>query len=282
MGDSAQITASATAGEVRYSTSDSSVATVSDAGVVTGIAPGQVTITVTAAETENYLAASKEFTVMVEEAVSPDEPTIRTGSVRGLPGQTVEVTVSLENNPGIVSMLLDVSYDNEVLTLVGVEDAGILGTTDHGKSYSMVPYSLSWTNDTATENYEVNGTVVTLKFAIAEDAPEGVYPVEITYDETKDPIFDKDIKTVDFAVQPGGVKVTTVIPGDVNGDGKVTAIDRACLARHLAGWEGYSAEDLVAAAMDVNADGKVTAIDRAILARHLAGWDGYERLPYIK
>ncbi|MBQ1941647.1 MAG: PDZ domain-containing protein, partial [Selenomonadaceae bacterium] len=54
--------------------------------------------------------------------------------------------------------------------------------------------------------------------------------------------------------------------GDVNGDGKVTNLDRACLARYLAGWDGYDDTTLVVDAMDVNADGKVIGINSAKLA----------------
>ena len=269
-------------GTVQYKSKDSGIATVSKTGLVTGISAGQTTISVTAAETENYLPASKDITITVEEVSSPSEATIQVSSVKGLPGQTVSVPVSLENNPGIVSMLVSVTYDRDVLTLVGVEDAGLLGTAEHNPSYSAFPYILSWSNDTAKENFTVNGTIVTLVFQIKEEAEEGSYPVAISYDADKDPIFDQDMNPVNFAIKNGKIDVTTVLLGDVNGDGKVTAIDRACLARYLAGWEGYDADSLVLAAMDVNADGKITALDRAVLARHLAGWDGYESLPYTK
>ena len=70
------------------------------------------------------------------------------------------------------------------------------------------------------------------------------------------------------------------IIGDVNGDGRVTTLDRICLARYLAKWEGYSEAELNLAAVDVNQDNKVTAIDRIIIARYLAKWDGYDTLPH--
>ncbi len=78
-GETAQISATATAGELSYSSSDTGVATVTADGVVTGVAAGTATITVTAAETTNYKSATTtiEVTVTGGTAVEkPDAPTI--------------------------------------------------------------------------------------------------------------------------------------------------------------------------------------------------------------
>jgi hypothetical protein len=73
-------------------------------------------------------------------------------------------------------------------------------------------------------------------------------------------------------------ETVTIIYGDVNGDGEVTATDKTYLGRYLAEWDGYADKvDLVAA--DVNGDGEVTATDKTFLGRHLAEWSGYETLP---
>ena len=63
--------------------------------------------------------------------------------------------------------------------------------------------------------------------------------------------------------------VADFIPGDINGDGKVTSLDAARLMQYLAGWD----VNVVAAALDVNGDGKVTTLDAARLMQYLAGWD---------
>ena len=65
------------------------------------------------------------------------------------------------------------------------------------------------------------------------------------------------------------------LPGDLNGDGKVTPADRTVLARHLAKWKGFGKDDIQFAAADLNGDGKVTSADRTVLARALAKWAGY-------
>ena len=61
----------------------------------------------------------------------------------------------------------------------------------------------------------------------------------------------------------------TVMYGDVNGDGEVTAADTTRLRQWIAGWD-VVINELVA---DVNADGEVTAADVTRLRQYIAGWD---------
>lgn len=66
-------------------------------------------------------------------------------------------------------------------------------------------------------------------------------------------------------------------PGDVDGNGKIEAIDVVKLTRALANWEGY--EDAIDPTIsDFDANGNVTLVDVIYLARHIAGWKGYEDL----
>ena len=58
-----------------------------------------------------------------------------------------------------------------------------------------------------------------------------------------------------------------MLPGDVNGDDTVNALDLILLRQHLAGWE------ITAGNADANGDGKTDALDLIILRQYLAGWD---------
>ena len=126
-----------------------------------------------------------------------------------------------------------------------------------------------------------DGTVVTLTFAVKDSAPEGSYPVTVSYEDIADAIYDVEFHQVDFAIENGTVTVSQSLPGDINGDGRVTNIDRTVLARFLAKWNGYDEATVDQSAADVNQDGKVTNIDRTVLARYLAKWAGYETLPHV-
>lgn len=212
------------------------------------------------------------------EYIDENAPQIIVASKKCLAGKTVEVTVALKNNPGIASAKLTLDFDTTVLTLTKVADAGNLGIQCH-KPELTSPYTLSWMNDTATEDFTFNGTIVTLTFEIAEDAELGDYTIDLSYDYNNYDIWNVNVEKVKFAVVDGVISVIDTIIGDVNGDGAVNTLDRMELARHLANWEGYSAESIDMIAADVNNDGIVNTLDRMALARHLANWSGYETLP---
>lgn len=193
------------------------------------------------------------------------------GNVSGKPGNTVEVPISLKNNPGLASMALSIEYNSNVMALTRVEDSGKLGTTMHNKNM------LVWENDTARVNFTVNGEIVRLYFTINPKAEENTYKVTVKYDNSNYDIVNVDLTPVQFDVIEGAVRVTNVLCGDLNGDGQVNSMDRAILSRHVAKWEGY--ETIDEAAADVDGDGRITIHDRAVLSRHVAKWDGYLELP---
>ena len=223
-----------------------------------------------------------EVSVFKYTILNENSPVIKVGNAKGKAGQTVNVTIALANNPGIVSMLLNLNYDNSALTLTNVVDEGVLGSQSHSNDYDLNPYILYWNNGSATQNYTVNGNIVTLTFRIKDGTEEKDYPITLSYDSDSDAIFDIDFNPVEFAIINGVVTVANTICGDVNGDSKITALDNAYLARYLAKWKGYDESVVDTSAADTNDDGKVTAMDNAVLARYLAKWKGYDLLPYIK
>ena len=213
----------------------------------------------------------------VSTPVPSDAPQIVVESKTTSAGSAVAVNISIANNPGIVSMTLHVNFDSR-LELVSVQDTGLLP----GKVHSTVmlnPYTLAWENDSATQNYTVNGTLVTLTFNVPENLEEGDYAVSVSYDSEGYEIYDFNAEPVDFAVVNGKISVTDIIYGDVNGDGKVNNLDRLILTRYLANWPDYPASRIKPGA-DTNADGKINNLDRLILTRHLANWPDYATLPW--
>jgi len=148
---------------------------------------------------------------MQAQAVSYTNPTVSATAVTGAPGETVDVEIVMHNNPGIVSMVMRVGYDSDVLTLKGVTDAKILGTAVHSDDYTRNPYQLTWANDLATTNFTANGTLVTLHFEIAANAQAGTYPIEVSYTKNNFEIFDCDANELDVDTMPGSVTVTAAV-----------------------------------------------------------------------
>lgn len=201
--------------------------------------------------------------------VEPDAPialTVSGGTAKA--GETVQVTVDLSGNTGLVAARLHLDYDPSVLTLTQVQDGGLLGNASFvpGNNLTAVPYTVLWEDALTHENYTGDGTLVTFTFRIAADAEAGITPVTLTVDE--DSTYDVDLQNAACAVTNGAVTVTTRIAGDVNGNGSVDLKDVVVLRRFLAGGWNVTID---ADNADVDGDGLVTLKDSTRISRYLAG-----------
>lgn len=200
----------------------------------------------------------------IPNVMAENAPVIVVDTVTANPGETVEVNISLQNNPGIVSMTLRASYDSTVLTLTNVEDGGILGTQSHKPQYSS-PYTLAWVNDTATTNFTANGVIATLEFAVNESAIVGEnYPITISYDAENYDIYNKDVECVDFAIANGSVTVSTVVaeptPTPLSDFSYRIENGNICIT----GYHGSDTEVFISQTYEVNGEEKVvTKIDES-------------------
>ena len=141
-----------------------------------------------------------------------NEPTISISNAQGYAGETVDVDVIMENNPGLIAAVLTVEYDSEVMTLTDVTDGGILGAQVHTDVYES-PYLLSWMNFTATSDYTNSGVIATLTFKLSEDVKaDQVCDVKISYSKENDDILNYDGDVVDFATVDGSVTIKA--PGE--------------------------------------------------------------------
>ena len=138
-------------------------------------------------------------------AVSSKTPSIVIDSARGKAGDTVDVIITMSDNPGFVSANLYVNYDEDLLTLKNVKDGGLLSGATHSDNYTS-PYGLCWVNDLAKENFKVNGVLATLTFEISKNAK----PCKTTISLEQD-ILNCDIENVAFELGKGSVEVTGVL-----------------------------------------------------------------------
>jgi hypothetical protein len=147
------------------------------------------------------------FSTMTLGVVAADTPMIVCSDVAGKVGETVDVTISLQDNPGMVSMTLTVTYDSDKLELTDVTDSDLLPGKTH-KPELETPYTLAWANDTAKENITVEGVIVTLSFKILDTAVVGEsYAVEIDYDLDNWDIYDCNSDVVEFGIKNGSVTI---------------------------------------------------------------------------
>ena len=197
------------------------------------IVPGKVTIA-SSAEVEGILSVS---------------------SAVARAGDEVTVSVSIAENPGVMSLTLGLSYDHAKLSYIGFENSGFTG-------WSVTDSQMAWIG---SDDSFYNGEILRLKFRVLDNAPVG--DAIITLRCEAGDMADSHERFYIPTIEEGKVTVvTTYLPGDMTGDGKVNAMDLIRLKRYLGG------EDVeLCADGDVNNDGKTNALDLIRLKRFLGG-----------
>ena len=196
-----------------------------------------------------------------------DYVVITADSVRTMPGETITVPVYIEGNTGFAGFTFTIAAD-EGLTLTKISKAGILLESESGAmTPNVAKGQVNWTDYC---NEVGDGEILLLTFAVDENIADGDYHVRVAL---------KDGKTINFVNEgdqivpvrfvDGIVTVSSVVFGDLNGDGDISSGDSVKLARYLVDMEEFSFLQLAAA--DVNHDGEVTAGDAVVLAKYLVG-----------
>lgn len=140
-------------------------------------------------------------------AVCAANPTIKIGTVSGHVGETVEVTVTIENNPGIWGMDLVIGYDKTGLTLKSVENGVIFADSEVTEgNFEADKYILSCQREDLTDTTK-SGVLATLVFEIKIDAETQDYEIKGTFD-AEHVIIDSNIKDVDFDIINGKISAS--------------------------------------------------------------------------
>ena len=98
-------------------------------------------------------------------------------------GDTVELALSISDNPGIALLSLTFVYEKEVLSLSdnsNESNGDILPTLDIGRNFIF----------SADENCNGNGLLATLKFKVDPSATAGIYPVTVIVNEAYNDSFE--------------------------------------------------------------------------------------------
>ncbi|MBO7519382.1 MAG: hypothetical protein J6T73_01270, partial [Clostridia bacterium] len=149
------------------------------------------------------LVATLSFNAVM--LVSATSPQIIVSSTEAAPGETVDVTIALKNNPGVSSMKLKVAFPadltlNKPITYNITEAGG--QATQPGKVTS--PATLNWVSP--FEDVVGDYTFATLSFTVADTATAGDKAITVTYNQ--DDVYNLDEDDVVFAVTDGKITVT--------------------------------------------------------------------------
>lgn len=192
--------------------------------------------------------------------------TIKASTKSALPGASVNIDISLKNNPGVASLGLDIAYNKNILTLENVTYNSELGGKVQTSPLTDNPAKILWVNSSA--EFKSDAVFATLTFKVSENAKSGVKsPITLTYDQNN--IYNIKEVNVDCAVENGAVTITDLIPGDINKDKAVNNKDVTRLMQYLAHWN----VEVNAQALDTNGDKAVNNKDVSRLMQYLAHWD---------
>ena len=199
------------------------------------------------------------FEVILDKVAASGLIVVQDGSAA--PGGTITLTVELKNNPGFAYLAVTPVYDTSVLTLVSVENGEIIEDFDYDTN-------LTWS---ASENSTGNGLLLKLTFAVAEDATEGKYVVDLKFREAYTLLGDD----VAFTIEAGTITVSNILYGDANGDGIVNGKDVLLLRRYMANYDydtGASSIEVYPGG-DANGDGVINGKDVLLMRRYMANYD---------
>lgn len=130
------------------------------------------------------------------------EPTFVVASVVTEAGETVDVTISVKNNPGIASIKLSVTYDDS-MTLNSITYNSTIGGMSQQPQTKDSPVTLNWFNGSA-DSYG-DWVFATLSFTVNDNAAIGDYDVTVTYEA--DNVYNIAEENVTFAIENGKVEV---------------------------------------------------------------------------
>lgn len=119
----------------------------------------------------------------------------------------VSIVISVKNNPGILGMILTLTYDDTVMTLKKAVNGGIFnGVLTLTKSKKLCNgCSFVWDGESVVDNQIKDGEILILDFDISDSAPVGKYTVAVSYQ--KGDIIDNDLKPLDFSIDSGKITI---------------------------------------------------------------------------
>ncbi len=127
---------------------------------------------------------------------------VTVGSAAAAPGEEAELTLTATENPGIVSLDFEVTFDANALELLSVTDGGTLSKPtfqDNCKS----PFHFTWDNSSSTTEMTGTGALAVMKFRVRDNAAPGSYAVSLREGSVE--CYDMDLDDVEFEFTAGSI-----------------------------------------------------------------------------
>lgn len=196
---------------------------------------------------------------------NPNSPKAVIETKTAAPGDTVTVSIALENAPALKTLAIrDIVYDASKLELVGGKwnaEGAIIADWNQADKNAVLAFG---------QNTDVNGVIFTLTFKVLEEAEDAEVAVSCKLTAREKPENGEETE-VDISTVSGAVKISSVKRGDVNGDGYVDSDDAIYMLRFIMIPDGYPINQNG----DFNGDGIVDSDDAIYLLYHVLLPDRY-------
>ena len=96
---------------------------------------------------------------------------ISLGNSESLAGETVVVPITMVDAPDFFVATIEIEYDENLMTLLSVQDTGLVNGSEHSDKYAS-PYTLTWVNNGEVVN---NGVVAELTFRLSAAVKEDLH-----------------------------------------------------------------------------------------------------------
>lgn len=143
-----------------------------------------------------------------ENTENAEKSTISVDTVTAKPGDTVQVIARVDNNPGILGMILSVYFDDANLTCLSVENgAAFESVLDFTPAKELGNgANVLWDSIDLKDDDVHNGEILVMNFKVSESAPAGNYPISLKYFD--DDIVDKNLNSISPQITNGYIVVS--------------------------------------------------------------------------
>lgn len=203
--------------------------------------------------------------LVVMQSSAEEESKVSVSSAAVEVGQTGTITVSMENNPGIIAWRVLLDYNSDAIEITDFKTGAFDGAASGPLTNN--PFTFSW-GDAIHGDYTTNGTMAEISFKVKETAEPGEYELKLSGDP--EDFFNSDFDNVPFTFGTGKITVKapevaaaglTINPEskDFEKSGESFTIEPAVLPENATNKKvTYKSSDENVATVDSN--GKVTAI----------------------
>ncbi len=176
------------------------------------------------------------------------------------PNSSVTRPIMVENVTNLAAATVWLTYDPSVVVVRNVS-AGDLGAVT-----TKIDNTIGKTAMTAVSTTGKSGNVAFANVVLrAEGQINATSPLTLSVIVITDP----NGGAIPYTISSGTFTVSSVIKGDVNGDGAVNVVDALFVAQYTVGLRTLTSAQLAAA--DVNCDGNVNVVDSLFIAQYTVG-----------